>query len=271
MIYYLKTVKNTEILSSTNKNLNLPKYLIMSDTIKPYSDSSKTKKEQVSQMFDTISNEYDGLNRLITFGIDISWRKKVIAIIAEIKPKNILDVASGTGDLAIMAAQKTKAEKIIGVDISEGMLEVGIEKINNLGLKNRILMQLADSENLPFENETFDAITVAFGVRNFENLDKGLKEIQRVLKKGGVFVVLETSVPTFPIVKQLYLLHSNFLLPFFGKIFSKDAKAYQYLSLSAKNFPFGKDFNNILIKNGFIEVTNKPQTMGVATIYVGRK
>lgn len=243
----------------------------MPEVIKPYKESEKSKKEQVSEMFDTISKEYDGLNRVITFGIDISWRKKVIALIAEKHPKNILDIASGTGDLAIMAAKKIKDSSIIGADISEGMLQVGKQKILKLNLENQIKMQLADSENLPFENNTFDAVTVAFGVRNFENLDKGLQEIQRVLKKGGIFVVLETSVPTFPVIKQLYLLHSNYLLPFFGKLFSKDAKAYKYLSNSAKNFPYGKAFNNILIKNGFIEVENKPQTMGVATIYVGHK
>ena len=243
----------------------------MSTVIKPYQDSDKSKKEQMSDMFDTISQEYDGMNRMITFGIDMSWRKKVINMIAATKPNKVLDIASGTGDLAIMTAQKTDAQEIIGADISEGMLQVGRQKIQKLGLENRIKMQWADSENLPFEDDYFDAISVAFGVRNFENLDKGLMEIRRVLKKGGLFIVLETSVPTLPVIKQLYLLHSNYLLPIFGKLFSKDAKAYRYLSQSAKNFPYGKDFNNILSKNGFIEVTNKPQTLGVASIYIGRK
>jgi len=243
----------------------------MSTVIKPYQDSDKSKKEQMSDMFDTISQEYDGMNRMITFGIDMSWRKKVINMIAATKPNKVLDIASGTGDLAIMTAQKTDTQEIIGADISEGMLQVGRQKIQKLGLENRIKMQWADSENLPFEDDYFDAISVAFGVRNFENLDKGLMEIRRVLKKGGLFIVLETSVPTLPVIKQLYLLHSNYLLPIFGKLFSKDAKAYRYLSQSAKNFPYGKDFNNILSKNGFIEVTNKPQTLGVASIYIGRK
>lgn len=243
----------------------------MSETIKPYSDSEQSKKEQVSKMFDTISKEYDGMNRVITFGIDVSWRKKVIAIINAIHPKKILDVATGTGDLAILASQKTNANQIIGVDISAGMLEVGKEKIKQLKLENKIQLQLGDSEKLPFEDQYFDAITVAFGVRNFENLDKGLSEIYRVLKPGGIFVVLETSVPTLPIIKQGYLFHSNVLLPFFGKLFTKDQKAYQYLSKSAKNFPYGEDFNNILKKNGFIEVVNYPQTLGVATIYKGKK
>lgn len=243
----------------------------MPKTIKPYSDSTQSKKEQVTQMFDTISKEYDGLNRMITFGIDVKWRKRVIAMIAENNPTKILDIASGTGDLAIMAAQKIEATEIIGADISEGMLNVGRQKIEKLNLSNRIKMQVADSENLPYNDNYFDAITVAFGVRNFENLNKGLSEIYRVLKPNGKFIVLETSIPSLPIIKQGYLFHSNFVLPFFGKLFSKDPKAYSYLSKSAKNFPYGKDFNNIMQKNGFKEVQNIPQTLGVASIYVGRK
>lgn len=243
----------------------------MPKIIQPYSESNQTKKEQVTKMFDTISEEYDSINRMMTFGIDIIWRKKLIDIIAKEQPKNILDIASGTGDLAIMAAQKTTANEIIGVDISKGMLEIGKKKIAKLNLSKRIKMQLEDSENLPFDSNYFDTITVAFGVRNFENLDAGIKEINRVLKPGGIFVVLETSVPTYPIIRQLYLLHSNFLLPLFGKLFSKDPKAYTYLSESAKNFPYGKAFNNILQKNGFKEVQNKPQTLGVASIYIGKK
>jgi len=253
------------------KSLNLPKLDFMPKTVKPYSDSDQSKKEQVTQMFDTISKEYDGLNRMITFGIDIKWRKRVIDIISKTNPAKVLDIASGTGDLAIMAAQKTDALEIIGADISEGMLNIGKQKIEKLGLSNRIKMQVADSENLPFKTNYFDAITVAFGVRNFENLNKGLSEIYRVLKPDGIFVILETSIPTFPIIKQGYLFHSNFVLPFFGKLFSKDPKAYSYLSKSAKNFPYGKAFNNIMQKNGFKEVVNKPQTLGVASIYVGRK
>ena len=243
----------------------------MSEPIKPYKDSDKTKKEQVSEMFDNISQNYDGMNRILTFGIDMSWRKKLINLIAQTHPKHVLDVASGTGDLAILTAQKITDAQVVGIDISEGMLEIGKEKIQKLHLEGRITLQVADSENLPFADETFDAVTVAFGVRNFENLDRGLQEINRVLKKGGIFAILETSVPTFPVVKQLYLFHSNVLLPFFGKLFSKDVKAYQYLSESAKNFPYGEDFNNILKKNGFITITNKPQFFGAATIYTAEK
>lgn len=243
----------------------------MQKNIKPYSESEQTKKEQVTNMFDTISKEYDRINRMMTFGIDNKWRKKVIAIIAENNPEYILDIASGTGDLAILAAQKTDAKKIIGADISEGMLKIGKKKVDKLNLSERISMQIADSENLPFESNYFDAITVAFGVRNFENLDKGIQEIYRVLKSSGKFVILETSVPTSPIIKQGYLFHSNYILPFFGKLFSKDPKAYSYLSKSAKNFPYGIAFNNILLKNGFKEVQNLPQTLGVATIYIANK
>ncbi len=242
----------------------------MKEEVKPYKDSEAKKKQQVEQMFDTISNEYDGLNRVISFGIDTSWRKKVIQLVKETKPKKILDVATGTGDLAIAMAS-SKATEIIGLDISAGMLSVGQKKINQKNLSDKIQMVQADSENLPYEDNYFDAITVAFGVRNFENLDKGLSEIYRVLSPGGIFVVLETSVPTkFPF-KQGYKIHSNFILPTIGKLFSKDKKAYKYLSESASAFPHGEEFNAILRKNGFKDVNNLPQTFGVASIYTATK
>lgn len=242
----------------------------MTEKVKPYKDSELGKKEQVAKMFDTISNEYDGLNRVISFGIDVSWRKKVVEIIKKTNPSTILDIATGTGDLAIHLA-KTNATKIIGLDISEGMLQVGRKKIEVLKLNNTIEMVFGDSENIPFDNDSFDAITVAFGVRNFENLNKGLLEIYRVLKPGGTFVVLETSVPTKTPFKQGYNFYSTKILPTIGKLFSKDKVAYKYLSDSAASFPFGDAFNNILLKNGFINVENKPQTFGVASIYVAKK
>ena len=242
----------------------------MTEKVKPYKNSDLGKKEQVAKMFDTISNEYDGLNRVISFGIDVSWRKKVVEIIKKTNPSTILDIATGTGDLAIHLA-KTNATKIIGLDISEGMLQVGRKKIEVLKLNNTIEMVFGDSENIPFENDSFDAITVAFGVRNFENLSKGLLEIYRVLKPGGTFVVLETSVPTKTPFKQGYNFYSTKILPTIGKLFSKDKVAYKYLSDSAASFPFGDAFNNILLKNGFINVENKPQTFGVASIYVAKK
>lgn len=242
----------------------------MSKTIKPYKDSSAGKKEQVATMFNNISENYDGLNRVISFGIDVSWRKKVVKIISKNNPKQILDIATGTGDLAIMMSQ-VNPDRIVGLDISEGMLEVGKQKVAKANLSEQIEMVVGDSENMPFKDNTFDAITVSFGVRNFANLDKGLTEIRRVLKPGGTFVVLETSNPTkFP-YKQGYKFYTSFILPIIGKIFSKDKVAYAYLSESANSFPFGEAFDNILQKNGFINTEYKPVTFGVATIYSATK
>lgn len=242
----------------------------MSKNITPYKNSSLSKKEQITKMFDNISEEYDGLNRVISFGIDIKWRKKVVKLVANQKPKSVLDIATGTGDLAINLTQ-TAAHKIIGLDISERMLDVGRKKINAKKLNNTIEMIVGDSENLPFDDNSFDAITVAFGVRNFEHLDVGLKEILRVLKPNGIFVVLETSVPTkFPF-RQGYFLYTKILLPVIGKLFSRDKKAYSYLSSSAAKFPYGEAFNNILKKTGFISTKALPQTFGVATIYTASK
>ena len=243
---------------------------MMADKITPYKDSSLSKKEQVAQMFDTISGNYDNLNRVISFGIDIKWRKKVLEMVRKSNPKTILDIATGTGDLAILMSQ-TKAEKIIGLDISAGMLEVGVQKIAAKNLTQTIEMVLGDSENMPFEDDYFDAITVAFGVRNFENLEKGLAEILRVLKPNGTFVILETSVPDKTPYKQGYQLYSNYILPLIGKLFSKDDAAYGYLSESAAAFPYGEKLNNILRKIGFIDVIALPQTFGVATIYSASK
>lgn len=242
----------------------------MSKIVTPYKDSNLGKKEQVEQMFDNIAGNYDSLNRVISFGIDVKWRKKVLKIVSDSKPKIILDIATGTGDLAILMTE-TNAEKIIGLDISDGMLEVGRIKIKQKNLNSRIEMVLADSENMPYADNYFDAITVAFGVRNFENLERGLAEILRVLKPNGVFVILETSVPEkFPF-KQGYRFYSSTMLPLIGKLFSKDDSAYQYLSDSASVFPFGEALNNILRKVGFIEVKSSPQTFGVATIYTATK
>lgn len=242
----------------------------MSEKVTPYNHSELGKKEQVTNMFNTISKEYDTLNRVISFGIDVKWRKKVVKIVRAAKATQILDIATGTGDLAINLAQ-IRHSKIVGLDISEGMLSVGRKKIEKLQLNNQIEMVIGDSENIPFKNNTFDAITVAFGVRNFENLENGLSEILRVLKKGGIFVVLETSVPTKTPFKQGYNFYSTTILPTIGKLFSKDKYAYKYLSNSAAQFPFGEAFNNILQKIGFIEVENIPQTFGVASIYVAKK
>jgi len=242
----------------------------MSRKVTPYKDSNLGKKEQVTKMFDTISKNYDGLNRVISFGIDIKWRKKVVEILKKVQPESILDIATGTGDLAI-ALVSTGAKKIVGLDISPGMLAVGKEKIKNKNLDINIEMVVGDSENLVFEDNTFDAVTVSFGVRNFETLETGMAEILRVLKPNGSLVVLETSVPTKSPYKQGYKFYTKNILPLIGKLFSKDDSAYGYLSESASVFPHGENFNNILREIGFIDVTNKPQTFGVASIYIAKK
>jgi demethylmenaquinone methyltransferase/2-methoxy-6-polyprenyl-1,4-benzoquinol methylase len=242
----------------------------MATNITPYKDSKLGKKEQVAQMFDAISVNYDGLNRVISFGIDVKWRKKVLQLVENKKPNTILDIATGTGDLAILMT-KTNASKIIGLDISEGMLDVGRKKIIEKNLQHKIDMVLGDSENMPFPDNHFDAITVSFGIRNFENLEKGLGEILRVLKPNGNFVILETSNPTKSPYKEGYNFYTKNILPLIGKLFSKDNVAYGYLSESAAVFPFGDALNNILRKVGFIDVVAMPQTFGVATIYTSTK
>ncbi|MEN8185844.1 MAG: bifunctional demethylmenaquinone methyltransferase/2-methoxy-6-polyprenyl-1,4-benzoquinol methylase UbiE [Bacteroidota bacterium] len=238
----------------------------MAKKVTPYKDSTQGKKEQVTQMFDNVSSNYDFLNRVLTFGIDVNWRKKVVKIVSDENAKTILDIATGTGDLAIMLAG-TNPDKIVGLDLSPGMLEVGKKKVAEKKLGNLIEMVLGDSENLPYKDNSFDAATVGFGVRNFENLEKGLSEIYRVLKPGGSFVVLETSQPTkFP-VKQGFTFYSKYFIPTLGKLFSKDKNAYTYLPESAAAFPFGKAFNDILLETGFSSSKVMPQTFGAATIY----
>lgn len=238
----------------------------MSKRVIPYKESELGKKEQVTQMFDNVSSNYDFLNRILTFGIDVTWRKKVVKFVTDQNAEIVLDIATGTGDLAIMLAQ-ANIDKVTGLDISAGMLEVGKKKVAQLNLENKIEMILGDSEKLPFENHTFDAITVGFGVRNFEDLEKGLSEIYRVLKPKGTFVVLETSQPTkFPI-KQGFTFYSKYIIPTVGKMFSKDKNAYSYLPESAAAFPYGEKFNNILLKIGFKSSKVYPQTFGAATIY----
>jgi len=245
--------------------------MILNKKVTPYKDSSLNKKKKEEKMFDTISGNYDGLNRLISFGTDLKWRKKVLKYIINHQPESILDIATGTGDLAIKFAKKTNASKIVGLDLSEGMLSIAKKKVVATSLKNKINFIKGDSEALPFDENSFSAITVSFGIRNFENLEKGLSEILRVLKPNGLFIILETSVPTkFP-YKQGYHFHSKILLPIIGKIFSKDKFAYNYLSESASIFPYGTRLNNILQNIGFINVKNKPQTFGVATIYTATK
>jgi demethylmenaquinone methyltransferase/2-methoxy-6-polyprenyl-1,4-benzoquinol methylase len=236
----------------------------------PYKDQSKSKKEQVANMFNTISPQYDFLNHLLSGGIDIIWRKKAIKLLQNKGIKTMLDIATGTGDFAIEAL-KIKPEKIVGVDISEGMLSVGIEKIQKMGLEKTIQLQKGDSEKLPFSDNSFDAVIVSFGVRNFENLQKGLSDMFRVTKPGGYCLVLEFSNPrTFP-MKQLYTFYSKYCLPFLGKMISKDPSAYTYLPESVKAFPDGPDFIQIFKSVGYSETNWIPMTGGICSIYIGQK
>lgn len=242
----------------------------MNQTVTPYKDQTTSKKEQVATMFNNIAPRYDFLNQLLSMGIHKGWRKRSIQLLKDKKPKTILDIATGTGDFAI-EAMKLNPEKVIGVDISEGMLKLGVEKINKLGLQNKIELKLGDSENLPFSDNSFDAITVGFGVRNFENLEKGISDIYRVLNPKGMLVVLEFSKPSkFPI-KQLYKFYFKYITPFVGKIFSKDNSAYTYLPESVNAFPAGEDFLKVLRNAGFKETKAISQTFGIASIYIGTK
>lgn len=242
----------------------------MGTKVKPYGNEDKSKKEEVAEMFNNISKRYDFLNHFLSLGIDKIWRRKAVNQLKEIQPKKILDLATGTGDFAV-ALLKLNPEEIIGMDISSGMLEVGRDKMKRKKVDNIIQMKLGDSENLPFEDGYFDALTVGFGVRNYENLEKGLSEMLRVLRKDGKAVILEFSKPKkFP-VKQYYKFHSKYIIPFFGKRISKDVKAYEYLPESVAAFPEGKDFEEILIKVGYKNVTSKLVSGGIATIYSGTK
>jgi len=238
--------------------------------VKPYRDSEGTKKEQVAGMFDKIAFRYDFLNHFLSMNIDKLWRKKVMNIVKSYKPARILDVATGTGDLAI-AAMACKPERIDGIDISEGMLEIGRKKIVHKKLDQVIRLQHGDAESIPFYDLTFDAITVAFGVRNFENLDKGLGEMFRVLKPGGICVVLEFTMPvSFP-VKQLYQFYFRYILPGIGRLFSKDASAYSYLHESVQAFPQREAFLDHMKQSGFSNVRFRDLSMGIAAIYTGSK
>ena len=240
------------------------------NTVKPYEEVG-SKKKQVTKMFDNIAPYYDFLNRFLSLGIDTIWRKKMINTLKDENPKHILDVATGTADVAIEMSKRLDAEKIVGLDISPEMLEVGKKKISKKSLENLISLQVGDSENLPFEDNTFDAITVAFGVRNFENLEKGIAEMKRVLKKDGKLVVLEFSKPTIFPFKQLFNFYFQYILPTIGKLTSKDPRAYKYLYESVQKFPDGQKFVDVLEKTGFKSNQCVALSLGICSIYTGKK
>nr|WP_321451665.1 bifunctional demethylmenaquinone methyltransferase/2-methoxy-6-polyprenyl-1,4-benzoquinol methylase UbiE [uncultured Carboxylicivirga sp.] len=239
-------------------------------TVKPYKSETGSKKSQVAGMFNNIASKYDFLNHFLSMGIDKIWRKKAINLLKTIPDPLILDVATGTGDLAIEANKRLNC-KVTGVDISVEMLKVAQEKLEKRGLTDRISVQEGDSENLPFETNTYDAVMVAFGVRNFENLGKGLAEMCRVLKPGGKMVVLEFSKPVYFPFKQLYLFYFKYILPWLGGVISNDKAAYTYLPESVLSFPDGENFDNELRLAGMTPIKRYKQTLGIATIYLSEK
>ncbi len=241
------------------------------DGVVPQKDSSLSKKEQVADMFDNIAFKYDFLNRFLSAGIDITWRKKAIKQLTNLQPQKVLDVATGTADVALMTYDILKPTNIIGIDISEGMLDLGRQKIAAKGLQSIIQLYKGDSENIGYHDNSFDAITVAFGVRNFQNLLKGLQEMRRVLQPGGKLVILEFSRPKNIVFKQFYNLYMNVIAPSFGKLFAKNKDAYQYLNDSVQAFPEGQTFLTIMHEAGFTQTYLKSLSLGICTIYCGVK
>lgn len=243
----------------------------MNKTVTPYNSQQASKKEQVADMFNNISHTYDFLNHFMSLGIDIIWRKKAINELRKDKPAHILDVATGTGDFAFEALNILQPQKITGVDISEGMLGIARQKIEKRGLSDRFSVRTGDSENLPFDDNTFDAVTVAYGVRNFENLEAGLADMLRVIKPGAKAVILEFSKPKrFP-VKQLYNFYFHYITPGIGKLFSKDSRAYSYLPESVAAFPNGKNFTSLMDKVGYKNAKSRSLMFGICSIYTGVK
>jgi len=241
------------------------------DSVRPYSDSEKTKKQQVAEMFDDLADRYDLMNRMLSCGIDVKWRLKAISELKKDDPKQILDVATGTGDMAIIACRILKPEKVIGIDISRHMLEFGSKKVEKERLSGIIQLQTGDSETINFADNSFDAVMVAFGVRNFEHLDTGLKEMFRVLKPGGRLIVLEFSRPRIRIFRGFYNLYTSVVAPEVARWFSQNKKAYQYLNQSAKLFPDRHDFVEILNRSGYSDTSFKSLSAGICCIYTGKK
>lgn len=240
------------------------------EKIKPYGGEGD-KGKLVEEMFDNIAPTYDTLNHRLSWDIDKGWRKKAIKQLAPYKPKRILDIATGTGDFAILSAQMLQPSQLIGADISEGMMNIGREKVDKMKLNHIISFQKEDCLNLTFEDESFDAITAAFGIRNFQDLDKGLKEMCRVLKKGGHLSIVELSQPvSFP-MHQLFKVYSHTILPLYGKLISKDQSAYNYLTATIEAFPQGETMVEVLKKAGFTEAKFKRLTFGICTMYFATK
>jgi len=239
------------------------------EKVLPYNQNEQ-KSTQIETMFDNIAHRYDFLNHLLSLGVDITWRKRAIRELSSINPKIILDMASGTGDFAFEALSMNPT-KIIALDLSQNMLDVGIEKAKTKDKGNTIEWVKGDSENLVYTENQFDAITVGFGVRNFQNLDKGLSELARVLKPGGMIAILEPSFPTNPILKLLFSIHFQYITPLVGKLFSKDASAYSYLPDSVSAFPEGENFCKLLEKAGFTDTKHLPLTFGMCALYIARK
>jgi len=248
-----------------------PTFTAQVEEIKPYQNKESSKKTQVTNMFNNIAPYYDVLNHVLSLGIDIIWRKKAIKLLKKSNPKTILDIATGTADLAIEASRQIPDAKIIGLDISPKMIEIGKKKITKKNLLDQISLEVGDSEKLRFESKSFDATTAAFGVRNFENLEDGLNEMFRILNPGGQIVVLEFSKPTIFPFKQLFNLYFKYILPLIGKIKSKDPKAYKYLYESVQQFPDYAKFGEVLERVGFKEIKYKPLSLGICTIYLGTK
>lgn len=240
------------------------------ENINPY-DDNRPKTEQVREMFDSIAPAYDFMNRAMTFGIDKLWRRRAVKMIAEHAPKRILDIATGTGDLAIRLAKSLKPESVVGVDLSEQMLAIGQEKVKKEGLAGIVSLSPADCMHLPFENEIFDCVTVAYGVRNFEHLQQGYEEMHRVLRSGGVLCVIELSTPTSPLVKPFYKAYTKWIIPAVGRLVSKDVRAYSYLPESIAAVPQGENMLALMKNAGFSQCSFIPLTFGTCTIYVAVK
>lgn len=243
---------------------------VKAEKINPY-DNNRAKTEQVKEMFDSIAPAYDFMNRAMTFGIDKLWRAKAVRMIKAHTPSTILDVATGTGDLAIKLARSLSINKITGIDLSEGMIEIGRRKVTEANLDNVISFTTGDCLNLPFDDNSFDCVTVAYGVRNFEHLDKGYQQMHRVLNNGGMLCVIELSTPTSKIIKPLYNFYTHHIIPFVGRLISKDVRAYSYLPESIAAVPQGNDMLQLMKNAGFKDCKFHSMTFGACTIYTAIK